>query len=368
MRRNQAELVRRAREEGVAVDLDELVAIARDYDDQHGTTDERRGRRDASRTFDDIVGSDGMLRDREGGATASTTATANAGVEGVRRRGVGPRGCADGGTFANPFDDDAQALFEQELLGLHDAELWSQDDALRQSRGSGTRTLATEPLIEIASAAASNQSPYKTDEELDAEIAEAIRRSLDDVATTTSLTEKGPEPEAKAEDPPPSYLEASQPEMSQLHHGQVPDPPTSVPGSTYESFYYGPHPSLQQNLNDDSASRSVTAQPEPITSIDPIPIDEEDEHGVLTPAGMMTPTEDGFSTAASLAGSGRDVGVLSDVESLTADEEHAEQRSEAGFSEAYSVVDVSTPGSWTDVESVDGEEDQGHGQVHGQGH
>ena len=318
---------------------------------------------------DDIVGSDGMLRDREGDATASTTATANAGVEGVRRRGVGPRGCADGGTFANPFDDDAQALFEQELLGLHDAEMWSQDDALRQSHGSGTRTFSTN--LEFPSTAAANQqSQYKTDEELDAEIAEAIRRSLDDAAITTYLTEKGPETEAKAEEPPPSYLEASQPEMSQLHDRQVPDPPTSVPGSTYESFYYGPHPSLQQNLNDEysSSSRSVTAQPEPITSIDPIPIDEEDAHNVLTPAGMMTPTEDGFSTAASLVGSGRDVGVLSDIESLIADEEHAEQRSEAGFSEAYSVVDVSTPGSWTDVESVDGEEDQGHGQVPGQGH
>jgi hypothetical protein len=353
--------VSRAREEGVAVDLDELVAIARDYDEQHGRRHEER--RNTSRTFDEIVGSDGMLRDRDGGATASTTAMADTWGEGVRRRGVGTRGFADGSAFANPFVDEAQARFEQELLGLHNAEVWSQDDALRQSRGS-TRTLSAEPLMELAS----NQSQYKTDDELDAEIAEAIRRSLEDVANTTSVTEKGPEPkpEAKAEDPPPSYLEASQSEMSQLHHRQIPDPPTSVPGSIYESFYYGPHPSLQQNLSAGSSFHSATAQPEPLISIDPMPIDEEDEHDVPTPAGAMTPTEDGFSTAASLAGSGRDVGVLSDIESLTADE-HADQRSEAGFSEVYSVVDVSTPGSWTDVESVDGEEDQGHGQVHGQG-
>jgi hypothetical protein len=366
VRRNQAELVRRAREEGVAVDLDELVAIARDYDDQHGRTHERR--RDASRTFDEIVGSDGMLRDREGGARASTTATADAGSEGVRRRGVGARGFADGSAFANPFDDEAQALFEHELLGLQDSEVWSQDDALRQSRES-TRTLSAEPLIELASTTSSNQSQYKTDEELDAEIAEAIRRSLEDVATT-SATEKVPEPEAKVEEPPPSYFEASNPEMSQLHHHhhQVPDPPTSVPGSIYESFYYGPHPNLEQNFRGGSSFHSATAQPEALTSIDPMPIDEEDERDVPTPAGTMTPTEDGFSSAASLIGSGRDVGVLSDIESLIADEEHMEQRSEAGFSETYSVVGVSTPGSWTDVESVDGEEDQPHGQVHGQGH
>lgn len=344
MRRNQAELVRRAREEGVAVDLDELAAIARDFDELHATRDE--GRRDASKTFDEIVGSDGMLRDREVGTAASTTATADAGVEGVRRRGVGLRG------FTNPFDDEAQALFEQELLGLH--------DALQQSRES-TRTLSAEPPIDLAS----NQSQYKTDEELDAEIAEAIRRSLEDV-TTTSEIEKGPEAEAeaKAEEPPPSYMEASQPEMSQLHRHLIPDPPTTVPGSIYESFYYGPHPSLQQNPNNGSCFQSAAAQPEALTSIDPMPIDEEDEHDVPTPAGAMTPTEDGFSTA-SLVGSGRDLGVLSDIESLTADDEHAEERSEAGFSEVYSVVDVSTPGSWTDVESVDGEEDQGHGQIHG---
>jgi hypothetical protein len=281
-------------------------------------------------------------------------------VDGVRRRGAGARGFADGSSFANPFDDEAQALFEQELLSLHDAEVWSQDDALRQSRES-THTLSTEPLIELASTAGSNQSQYKTDDELDAEIAEAIRRSLEDVATS-SVNEKGPAPapEANVEDPPPSYLEASQMEMSQLRHHQIPDPPTSVPGSIYESFYYGPHPGLEQNLAG-SSFHSVTAQPEAIASIDPMPIDEEDEHDMPTPAGTMTPTEDGFSSAASLVGSGRDVGVLSDIESLTADGEHVEQRSEAGFSETYSVVGLSTPGSWTDVESVDGEEDQGHG-------
>ena len=357
MRRNQAELVRRAREEGVAVDLDELVAIARDSDEQPGTTTERK--RDASRTFDGLVGSDGTLRSGEGDATASTTATADIGGEAVRRRGAGARGFASGSAFANPFDDDAQALFEQELLGLHDAEVWSQDGALRKSRES-TRTLSAEPPIKISESNAI-QSQYKTDEELNAEIAEAIRRSLEDGASTIK---NEPEQEAKAEAPPPSCLEASQQEMSQLHHHPVPDPPTSVPGPVYESFYYGPHPSLQQNRGGGASFHSAISQPEAINPIDPMPIDEADEHDVPTPAGTMTPTEDGFSSAASLAGSGRDVGMLSDVESLTADEEHAEQRSEAGFSEAYSVVGASTPGSWTDVESVDGEEDQGHDQGH----
>lgn len=340
IRRNQLELVRRAREEGVAVDLDELAAIARDYDAQNP-----EARRSPSRTFDDLVGSDGMLRARDITA-ASTTATAAIEEDGLRHRGAGARGFSSGSPLANPFDDAAAALFDEELIGLHDNEVWSQPDTL-QSRES-TRTLSAEPLIDVSNNTA--QSPYKTDDELNAEIAEAIRRSLEDVTTTAMVVD----------DTPPAPLSASQ-EMVEA----PPDPPTSVPGSIYESYYYGPHPSnLQQSLSLASGSfHSATAQQlQPLTIIPPQIADEQEDNNALTPAGAMTPTEDGFSTAASLAGSGADVGVISEIESMADDHDIHDQQSEAGFSEAYSVIGTSTPGSWTDVESVDGEEE--HGQVH----
>lgn len=54
VRRNRNEFIRRAREEGVAVDLDELARI--------GTEDVRAATR-RGQTFDDLVGSDGRLRE-----------------------------------------------------------------------------------------------------------------------------------------------------------------------------------------------------------------------------------------------------------------------------------------------------------------
>lgn len=346
IRRNQLELVRRAREEGVAVDLDELAAIARNYDAQHPEL-----RRNPTRTFDDLVGSDGMLRDRDITA-ASTTATAAAEEDGLRQRGAGARGFSSGSSLANPFDDAAAALFDKELIGLHDNEVWSQADT-RESRES-THTLSAEPLIDVSNNTA--QSPYKTDDELNAEIAEAIRRSLEDVTTTAVVVD----------DTPTAPLSVSQ-EMSEAHL----DPPTSVPGSIYESYYYGAHPSnIQQTISPNSGSfHSATAQQQlpPSALTIQTNVNDHNDDDALTPAGTMTPTEDGFSTAASLAGSGADIGVISEIESMAEDhhDQDNDHQSEAGFSEAYSVVGASTPGSWTDVESVDGEEEHGQGgQMH----
>lgn len=311
------------------MDLDELAEVARSYDEQHPEL-----RRDPSRTFDDLVGSDGMLRDL---AAASTTATAAAEDNGLRHRGAGARGFASGSSLANPFDDAAQVLFDQELIGLHDNDVWSQDDV--QKSHESTHTLSAEPLVDV-SENESSKSPYKTDDELEAEIAEAIRRSLEDMPADATMLDET----TAAKD------QASQ-EMTETH----PDPPTSIPGSVYESYYYGPHPSNLQQQVASPTSRSATLQPEEeLMQLDPIVEDD----GAHTPAGTMTPTEDGFSAAASVAGSGADVGVISEIESIGGEHEH-DQQSEAGFSEAYSVVGASTPGSWTDVESMDGEEDHG---------
>ncbi|KAF2621855.1 hypothetical protein BU25DRAFT_353518, partial [Macroventuria anomochaeta] len=103
IRRNRNELIRRAREEGIAVDLDELAKI--------GTEDaalaEKRSCANRSKSFDELVGSDGMLRQ---GATATGSDTTNTGM---RKRGVAgfAAGTATAATTSNPFADE-NVLFE----------------------------------------------------------------------------------------------------------------------------------------------------------------------------------------------------------------------------------------------------------------
>jgi hypothetical protein len=103
IRRNRNELIRRAREEGIAVDLDELARI--------GTEDaalaERRSRANRSKSFDELVGSDGMLRQD---ATATGAETSN---NGARKRGVAgfAAGSAAAVAMTNPFADE-NVLFD----------------------------------------------------------------------------------------------------------------------------------------------------------------------------------------------------------------------------------------------------------------
>jgi len=80
---------------------------------------------------------------------------------------------------------------------------------------------------------------------------------------------------------------------------------------------------------------------------------QEEDDGANTPAGTMTPTDDGFSTCESMAGSGaNDIAALSDL-----NEDHM---SEGGYTTDYSLVGASTPGSWSDVGSEAGDEEGHH--------
>ncbi|KAH6629492.1 hypothetical protein C7974DRAFT_434037 [Boeremia exigua] len=103
IRMNRNELIRRAREEGIAVDLDELAKI--------GTEDtvlaEQRSRANRSKSFDELVGSDGMLR--QDGTTTGTDIT----QDGLRKRGVAgfAAGTAAAAAMSNPFADD-NVLFD----------------------------------------------------------------------------------------------------------------------------------------------------------------------------------------------------------------------------------------------------------------
>ncbi|KAF1361475.1 hypothetical protein EJ07DRAFT_111384, partial [Lizonia empirigonia] len=98
IRRNRNELIRRAREEGIAVDLDELAKI--------GTEDaalaEKRSRVNGSKSFDELVGSDGMLKQDATATGANTT------ENGLRKRGVAgfAAGTATAAAMANPFADE----------------------------------------------------------------------------------------------------------------------------------------------------------------------------------------------------------------------------------------------------------------------
>lgn len=101
VRRNRNELIRRAREEGIAVDLDELAKIGSE-DFEMAT---RRSRTDRSKSFDDMVGSDGMLRQ-------DTKATGKDMSEnGLRKRGASGFAAGSAAAMADPFSDD-QVLFE----------------------------------------------------------------------------------------------------------------------------------------------------------------------------------------------------------------------------------------------------------------
>ncbi|KAF2258999.1 hypothetical protein CC78DRAFT_86646 [Lojkania enalia] len=103
LRRRKSDLIRRAREEGVAVDLDELARLGEEVemrDTKQGKKNESAGQR----SFDDLVGKDGMLKDIGSSTGAEST------DKGVRRRGV--VGFKAGAAAANPFAD--QVLFDQE--------------------------------------------------------------------------------------------------------------------------------------------------------------------------------------------------------------------------------------------------------------
>jgi hypothetical protein len=296
------DLLRRAREEGVAVDLDDLAAIGREYDEAEAA----RNRSNSSRSFDDIVGSDGMLHgvDVPERSTAQTSGAYSEGQNNVRNRGAGSRGLDAGSLYANPFSDEAQILL--------DLDETSPDS--KRSRES-SRTLSPAPVINSSE----SQSEYFSEEEIEAQIEEAIRRSLENVS------------EAPVDD-------------------AIADPPVSIPIDN-DSYYYAPPPNVRQPP---VSTNSLYA-----SAIESILQDHQghdvDTDGHQPPVGTLTPTDDGFSMAGSVAD---DVGVMSDLLSIAESvaDDIDDHMSEGGYTTDYSMAGASTPGSWTDVESEAGDE------------
>ncbi|KAL1608501.1 hypothetical protein SLS60_003443 [Paraconiothyrium brasiliense] len=117
IRRNRNELIKQARTEGIAVDLDELARIGQEDVELTGRR-QRRKTNASQKSFDDLVGSDGMLK--KDGSTAQTVTGNDATGSALRHRGVAgfAAGSVAAATLVNPFSDD-QVLFDHDEEEAH---------------------------------------------------------------------------------------------------------------------------------------------------------------------------------------------------------------------------------------------------------
>ncbi|KAF2647382.1 hypothetical protein K491DRAFT_614686, partial [Lophiostoma macrostomum CBS 122681] len=316
IRRNRNELIRRAREEGIAVDLDELARIGR----EEVELAERRPRRKtnaSTKSFDDLVGSDGMLKKTEDSAAQKTTGTDMAGSS-ARRRGMAGFGAGAGAAAAaNPFSDD-NILFD---LDDEKAPITSPSTMVDEDDAEDAPSPQPFPYIESRETSATVEANSPA-------VPPPIFGQLIDLT-----------PELAPEDP----QTASIPQSEADDNEQV-----------AQSFYS--FTSSESNPMRNSAHPQFLLQD-----------DDEDMENIST--GTLTPRSEhsaftGVSTSASMVGSNADdIGILS----MQNDDDH-DARSEAfsesgftdaGFSEAgFSEVGenrtgVMTPSSWTDVGSDD---------------
>jgi hypothetical protein len=368
VRRNRAALIRRAREEGIAVDLDELSAIGREP--------EMEQRRPSSTSFDDFVRTDGTLKnetgtdkaDASGSAAQSSSTNSN-----IRQRGLGARGLASGAHFGNhfgnPFDDDAQLLFDRDLIAPSPGEHPKSQAATSTVQSISPRPASTIPsiidipIMEALSSQSEPQTQYKTDDELEAEIQEAIRRSLEDMP-----------PAQSAYSPPTIFDNAPSASFSPpTTHTLSRDTTADLTGLD-DSLYALPSPRLLPEYTMED-SYAETYHPQPINTVTTplVILDTTIPHdGILTPrgTGTLTPTSEisAFSSALSSglpstrgADDDEREAVPLDVRSLASDDDVFDAQSEAGMSETYSMLGgASTPGSWTDVDTdAEGEEING---------
>jgi hypothetical protein len=141
IRRNRNELIRRARDDGIAVDLDELARIG----DENIEMAEKRSSGDRTRSFDDMVGSDGMLK-----TTGNDTAETN----NLKKRGAAgfAAGTAAAAAMSNPFSDDQVLIDNDDEEAPAPQPFIYNDSAMRESsatvEGDAVSPAAT-PLIDL---------------------------------------------------------------------------------------------------------------------------------------------------------------------------------------------------------------------------
>ncbi|KAF2136837.1 uncharacterized protein K452DRAFT_329515 [Aplosporella prunicola CBS 121167] len=312
LRRRKArnELVKKAREEGVAVDLDELSRAGSDEPSEKKT--HQRGL-----SFDDFVHNDGTLRQTDSTVTekATTTATDSGAFQGMKQRGTGARGFFEGSTYANPFGDEAQVLFDRDLVGTEDASVDGShvdDDAEEASVPSTFDT--TDPSRKSSVTLEGSASPLEQSHLID-------------------LTE----PFA------PPFQQAAAPAGAASEHATEPE--------STASFH-----SFASDASEPAAAAPMTSSAQPSDFISDADSDS-DSDSLVQSTGTLTPTDDGFSNVGSVVGSG--------AEDYAA---HEDARSEAAFSETgYSEISagVHTPSSWSDIGSDAGSD---YGSSNGNGH
>lgn len=373
VRRNKKELIDRAREQGIAVDLDQLVALNIEEEDAAEQLPEKLAvsRQNSGSSFDDMIGADGKLKPETGTSemaerpAASTTSFNPVSDDGLRQRGAGVRGFTAGSAFANPFDDDAHVLYDQEAT----------------TDAPTVRSVSPRPVIEphildeqvqshivnvpiTETESAETETQYKTEDELEAEIQEAIRRSLadDQEAIRRSLADVPPLIDFQDSLASSNTLQHSAAKSPSSIADSLYDPPSPrrAPASLSDSLYDSPSPRPMTNsstipaFSESSSFHSAGSEPMDI---------DADADGERTPSGALTPTDDGFSTISSAVGHvAPDIAVLEDLEELSVPQVRNVARSEA-TNDSFSVIDATTPLSWTDVDS-DSETEAANGESH----
>jgi len=320
VQRNRLDLVRRAREEGIAVDLDELTSIRHDDRPQDS-------RRRSNTSFDDFLTEDGKFRNEKETA-ASSSAVEPESSNNVRHRNAA-RGLAAGSSFANPFDDETNIMFDQEERPT-------------------TPTPRSVISIPVTDEETSTPTQLKTDDELDAEIREAIRRSLLEAPSIN------PETHADLSGLDDSLYATSPFARPTIEH-RTP--------STMTQSYHPPPLNLDSQTEDGSATPRRGSQPSAPASVASSEISTDFE-SINTPS-TMSPTFDTRSptiqpevTMAPVT-AGDETDTFSDFHSLPSDDEIFETMSEAE-SEFSMISGNLTPTDWTDVDTdAEGEEHNG---------
>jgi hypothetical protein len=292
------------------VDLDELARI--------GEVGRRSTRSSASgRSFDELVGSDGMLKREEGMAKASGNDTSNNGLR--SRGGAGfAAGAAAAAAMSNPFSDD-HVLFDRDD---NDEEAHSPKPFTYSEPG----TRATTATL-----------------------------SSDDMPTTST-----PANEPLIDLTPCVYVHPDVAAAAGVASNSTPMTPQSPnadtePNQAAESFYS--FASSSHHFDDDAEHLSTGT------------LTPRSEHSSSTVASVVGSHADDIAVMSMHNDSDADADARSDGFSESGFTEAG--FSEAGFSELGEggVAGVMTPSSWTDVGSDDGSEWEGQGGLaQGTGH
>lgn len=397
VRQNRMEMMQKAREEGIAVDLDALELVeqqaeqmladeelARRMQHEWENEDEALARRlqeewnreesgtrgvgdDTSvpvsisrrptTSFDDLVGSDGTLLSRNGQNASSSTGAEAPATEGLRRRGAGRQdesstAFSRGATYANPFaDETAELLFDHQLIGASTSELPSPQVLPFQPSRESTATLEAEPQL-------TNVDPRPMSDTSSIAPAPAMRempRSEDQSLLFPGSRSQTVSP-GLGNDPAQSFYSFTS-DNDSLYN--LSERPTTSPIP--------------------AAANIASSMPHEVTNDE----DSDEDDGEIVSAGTLTPTEEGWSTAASQNGDdlessyeaaassaphwnqNQDMMQISQhLASLQPTPSHEDARSEAFSEGGFSDVEhtgAQTPNSWSDVGSDAGSEDAQHG-------